>query len=248
MWLTVPKPDPSAPLRLICLPYAGGGAAAYRPWTARLAGVSELAVVQLPGRESRFAEPAVDRLGALVPRLPSIVDERPYVLFGHSMGALIGFEWCRVLRAAGRPLPRVLVVSGRRAPHLTEPEPRMHDLPREEFVERLRWYGGTQTEVLGDPELLELFLPTLRADFALVETYAYRAEPPLDVPIVAYGGTGDPETKPSDVDAWAAQTSSDFRSAFFDGGHFFPFDGDEVLRDLVHVLDKASRPEPKSGP
>ena len=181
------------------------------------------------------------------------------------MGALIGFEWCRALRAAAQPLPEVLVVSGRRAPQceqagsldasrprpgqfVPEPEPRMHDLPREEFVERLRWYGGTQAEVLADPELVELFLPTLRADFAVVETYVYRAEPPLDVPIVAYGGTGDPETKPSDVDAWAAQTSSRFTSAFFDGGHFFAFDGDEVIGDLVRVLQNASRPGPKSGP
>src|SRR5688572_28408903 len=124
-WIMRPRPDPSAPLRLFCLPYAGGGAAAYRPWVRALAGVAEVVPLLLPGRESRFAEPAADRVDALVPGLvdglaPELAadaaDPRPYAVFGHSMGALIAFELCRALRdavgARSSALPSLLVVSG----------------------------------------------------------------------------------------------------------------------------------------
>src|SRR5262245_44114205 len=120
-WFARLEPRPSARLRLYCLPYAGSGAAVYRPWAALLPSTIDLRLVQLPGREARLREPAYTRMDALIEALaPAVASEidRPYVLFGHSMGALVVFELARALRRLDLPSPTCLFVSGRRAPHL----------------------------------------------------------------------------------------------------------------------------------
>jgi len=137
------------------------------------------------------------------------------------MGALISFELARQLRRQYAPDPIALFVSAYRAPQLPAPSPPIHSLPQDEFVEALRRLNGTPEAVLQDAELMQLLLPTLRADFAICETYTYTPEVPLECPILAFGGLQDREVSRDDLAAWCHQTHRAFKLRMVPGDHFF---------------------------
>ena len=137
------------------------------------------------------------------------------------MGALISFELTRLLRERGARGPSHLFVSGRRAPQLPDSSPVTYDLPDAEFVEHLRSLKGTPAEVFDHPELLELMLPLLRADFSVVETYQYRPGQALGGPVTAFGGESDEEVCVEEIKAWGAQTTGRFDARIMPGDHFF---------------------------
>ena len=223
-WIVCQKPRPEARLRLFCLPFAGGGTLTYRSWQEQLPSYVEVCAVQLPGRERRIREPAFTALDALVSALVAGIEaelDRPYVILGHSMGGLVAFELVRRLRELGRQLPAKLFVSGRQAPPIPEPDGPIHALPHDEFIEELRAHNGTPEAVLQSPELLELVLPTIRADFSICETYVYQQQPLLDCPISVFGAEQDPEVPMPDLLAWREETSADFAVHRFPGDHFF---------------------------
>jgi medium-chain acyl-[acyl-carrier-protein] hydrolase len=240
-WIVRPKAREQAETRLFCLPYSGGGAAAFHRWAALLPEAVELNLVQLPGRETRLREEPLTRMetliNALVPMVAGLLD-RPYALFGHSMGALSAFELARGLRRKGAPAPLCLFVSGRRAPQLADPEPPLHTLADGPFVAAVvRRYNAIPRIILDDIELLRLFLPTLRADFELLETYTYRTEPPLACPIVALGGNDDARASAQELAAWQMHTQSWFQMRRFPGDHFYlQSERDALIRLLVDVL------------
>ena len=163
---------------------------------------------------------------AMIPELPPA-----FAFWGHSMGALISFELARELRRRDQPGPLALFLSGRGAPHIPDPDPPISNLPEPEFVE-LRRLNGTPRELLDSPELKEFFLPTIRADFELVETYEYEAEAPLNCPICAYGGLQDTDVPTSDLKEWQKQTSGAFNLRMFPGDHFYI----HTSPDLLHAL------------
>ncbi len=215
---------PGARLRLFCLPYAGGSAAAYREWSAALPAGVEVCPLELPGRAGRMREPPFERSAALAEAVAEALRpelDRPFALFGHSMGALLAFEVARRLRDARASEPGALFVSGRNAPQIPVDDPTTHLLPDAELVERLRALNGTPPEVLEHPELLELILPTLRADFAVVETHVHAPCAPFDVPLVVFGGERDPEVHLAGLEAWRAHARGAFRLRLFPGDHFF---------------------------
>jgi medium-chain acyl-[acyl-carrier-protein] hydrolase len=223
-WLKRFRESPGATMRLFCFPYAGAGASVFRKWPDGLPRNIELWALQLPGRENRFAEPASDLIGPIVEQVADAVSdllERPFALFGHSMGALIAFELVRHLRRSGNTLPAGLLVSGQRAPQIKETSPRRCDLPEKEFLEMLGNMNGTPRDVLGNPELMEMLIPVLRADFAVCQKYVYATEPPLPCPIVAFAGRQDGEVGPDMVQLWQEQTSADFKFRIFPGDHFY---------------------------
>jgi medium-chain acyl-[acyl-carrier-protein] hydrolase len=195
VWWVRSKPNPQAALRLLCFPYAGGTASVFRAWHLALPEV-EVYGIQLPGRANRFLEPAFTRAPDLVevlaPALEGLFD-KPFVFFGHSMGAIISFELARWLRCHGKPLPRRLFVSGRRAPQTPDAVPPRYLLNDVDFITSLSELNGIPDEVMNNPELVRLALPALRADVELSETYEYREEPPLECPITAFGGVDDNE-------------------------------------------------------
>lgn len=220
-----PVPNPAASLRLICFPYAGGGAAAYHPWAKLLPPAVELCVLQLPGRETRRGEPPytvfADAAAGLLAAASPLLD-KPCAFFGHSLGALLAFETARSLRRAGLPQPFHLLLSSRRPPQLPEPFGPIAQIPEAEFIAAVqRRYGGIPQVILQEPDLLALFLPTLRADFAVLESYAYREEPPLSADLTIYGGSEDPIATPAALDLWQVHTTGAFAHEQFAGGHFY---------------------------
>jgi medium-chain acyl-[acyl-carrier-protein] hydrolase len=235
-WLWPARPRSVAACRLVCLPYAGGSAPAYRAWIAGgIAGV-ETTAVQLPGRGSRLLEEPFRRVEPLVQALAEVVrplTSEPYALFGHSMGALLGFELARALRRQGLPAPRRLFVSARRAPHLPPTKRGLHRLPDDQFLDELRRLEGTPEEFFAEPELVQLALPALRADFELCDAYAYAPEPPLACPITAIGGTADPSVSAAALDAWREHTAGEFRRHLLPGGHFYLLAADTALAGLL---------------
>lgn len=223
-WAVTWQPSPGAAVRLFCLPHTGGGAAVYRQWAGLLAPDVEVVAIRLPGRECRLREQPYSRMEDLVAQLVERVGpllDRPHAWFGHSMGALIAFEVCRALRRRGLPEPVRLLVSGRRAPHLTGWEPPVHAAPHREVMERLRLLNGTPPEILDDAAMMSALLPVLRADFAVSERYRYTADRPLDCPITALGGTDDPMAGVPELSAWREHTRGDFTAHVVEGDHFF---------------------------
>ena len=208
----------------------------FRRWPLWLPRDVELCAVQLPGREDRLAErpyaSVPDLIGALTPALDV---RRPFALFGHSLGALLAFETARALRRAGGPEPAVLFVSGSSAPHLEDTEPPLSRLSDTQLVAQLQRLRGTPDPVLQDAELMALLLPVLRADFALYESYAYRDEPPLACPIVAFGGDADVRVPVHEIDLWAAHTTGGVSRQMFAGDHFFVQSAQPLLVNAVGV-------------
>jgi medium-chain acyl-[acyl-carrier-protein] hydrolase len=217
------KASPHALLRIFCFPYAGAGAAIFRDWTRDMPGAIELCPVQLPGRETRAMEPACSRIEPLIEMLSKELTpffDIPYVFFGYSMGALIAFELARSLHQRALAGPLQLFLAARRGPRVTD-RSSTSALTDKEFVEKLRIIGGTPEHILRLPELLELMLPTLRADFSLCESYAYSPGSLLECPLSIFGGKEDADVSRDALGAWAAETSSSCNVRLFDGGHFF---------------------------
>ncbi|MCZ1012581.1 alpha/beta fold hydrolase [Streptomyces lydicus] len=218
------QPAPLAERSLICLPYAGGGPQTYQGWGELLGASYEVLAITPPGRGRRFGEEPCRDLSSLVTSLTDALAEvlqGPYTLFGHSLGATVAFELCREIRRRGLRMPQGLVVSGRQAPDLPWCHRPISGLPDAEFTEALRDLGGTPEAVLAQPELMRLVMPSLRADFAMVESYDHRSEPPLDVPILALSGTEDDRASMERMAGWAAQTTASFAARPVRGGHFF---------------------------
>jgi medium-chain acyl-[acyl-carrier-protein] hydrolase len=225
-WIRCSEPNPAATLRLFCFPYAGGNANLFRTWSSGLPDSTEVCAIQLPGRGDRLSDPLLttisDVIAALVPDLLPYLD-RPYAFFGHSMGALLAFELARYLQ--GRSLTHSplqhLIVSGRRAPTIGDRHPTLHTLPDAEFLDELRKLNGTSPEVLAHEELMQFFLPILRADFSICGTYVYQEAPPLSCPITVLGGEGDRSEPPELLTDWKLQTQQACSMHLLTGDHFF---------------------------
>ncbi|MDE3090694.1 MAG: thioesterase, partial [Chloroflexota bacterium] len=212
-WLRISSPQPDARLRLFCFPYAGGGAMIYRAWHQHLPANIEVCAVQLPGREDRIRERPftnlVELVQALLPHLLPYLD-KPFAFFGHSMGALIGYELAQQLAQQPGQVPRCLFVSGRRAPFLPERARLLHTLPTDEILlaELQRRYNNIPAPIFEDAELRALFAPLLRADAALAETYQCPASTSLPCPIVALGGDSDPLVSLAELQGWQTLTQA----------------------------------------
>ena len=232
-----------ARVKLFCLPFAGGGAGTFRDWPADLPAGVEVCPVHLPGREARFREPAFSDVDALVdPLLEGLLPHLggPFALFGHSMGGLIAFELAGRLHHRG-VRPTWFFASGCRAPHVPLRPDVRYTLPDDEFLASVRKLNGTPPQLLENPEIMNLMLPTLRRDFELVETYRYRPRPPLECPVTVFGGRDDPDVHRDDLEAWRQQAAGRFELHVLPGDHFFiTTSRDEVVRVIGQRLDEAT--------
>jgi medium-chain acyl-[acyl-carrier-protein] hydrolase len=239
-WLfrMVPRSNPR--LRLVCFPQAGKGPSMFNLWSKELPNTIEVCAVHLPGRESRINEPTVNVMSELVERLVCGLREAlqgTFAIYGHSIGALIAFEFVRELRRRGQPPPIHLFVSGLRAPQCVPLSP-TYQLNDQELVASItRRYGKLTQAILADSDVLSLFLRVVRADLMLMDTYHYVEEPPLAVPLAAYGGNRDATVDFSMIEAWRMHGSLSFRAQMFDGDHFFPdTTRAEVIRTIIRDL------------
>jgi medium-chain acyl-[acyl-carrier-protein] hydrolase len=230
-WLAWRTP-PTAPFRLFCFPHAGAAASMFRAWDAHLGPQIDVLTPQLPGRENRIAEPAFDELepllDAVLAGLLAHLD-RPFALFGHSMGALVSYGLTRRLCTDDGPRPDVLFVSAYPAPHVEVDDEVVHLLDDDALVDRMREYAGTPAAVMDDAELWRMLLPTIRADFKLCETYRHTAPALLPVDVVAFAGRADEEASPQSMVRWHELCSGNFTLHCVDGDHFF-------LRQSVEVV------------
>lgn len=222
-WFRCFEERPAASARLICLPHAGGSAAFFWPWARAAAAELELHAVQYPGRADRLGEPMVGDVGELVRRIAGVAApllDRPFALFGHSMGATLAYELTRRLEARGTP-PLHLFASGSLAPH--DPYRRVPIAHKDDdaLVAALGRLGGIQPEMLATAETREFILPYVRNDLRLIESYRHVDRPPVGVPITALIGDADPIVRHGDPGRWAELTRGPFTLRTFAGDHFY---------------------------
>ncbi|MFF5173666.1 thioesterase II family protein [Micromonospora sp. NPDC000089] len=239
-WLRRFHPAPDCVARLVCLPHAGGSASFFHPVSKALAPAVEVLAVQYPGRQERRHEPPVGNIPDLADQILDALrhlDDRPLALFGHSMGAVLGYEVALRMRDAGLPSPAHLFVSGRRAPSRYRDE-RVHQLSDARIVSELRALSGTAPAMLADPELLEMILPAVRSDYHAVESYRHDPERRLDCPITVLTGDSDPRVSIDEAHTWSEHTTGPTDLKVLPGGHFFLIDQSEnvigtLKRELV---------------
>ncbi len=258
-WLIFHQPNPSATTRLFCFPFAGGGAATFRPWTPHLHPRIELVAIEPPGRQTRLDEPPIRAIATFVERLvPALLPflDRPFAVYGHCLGALTLFETVRTLMREHGRAPMHVFVSGARPPDelqrhqdfetkllerlLKLPgysvfEP-VHRQPDEVFAEAILQFNVLATEsLLGDPELRRLLLPVIRAEFEMSSKYRYAPEAPWDVPITCLTGIRDAYVSPENARSWSRFTTQRFQLFMVDSEHFLIVDDDQFV---IRVLNR----------
>jgi medium-chain acyl-[acyl-carrier-protein] hydrolase len=223
-WIINYQSNPEASLRLFCFHSAGAGASIFRPWSTDLPPNIEVCAIQLPGRENRYKEPKFTNIVPLVHALTSALLpnlDRPFVFFGHSVGALLSFEVARQLRRLQHPIPLHLFISSHSAPQLPSLDLPIAQLPDPDFLVALRQYNGTPSILFQNQDLMDIYLPILRADLTLKESYVYLPEPPLNCPISVFGGISDQKISQDSLASWQKQTCKAFNIQMFPGDHFY---------------------------
>ncbi|MBD1556477.1 thioesterase [Vibrio sp. S9_S30] len=241
-WFAIPKPKPNAPLRLICLPYAGGNISSFVPYSSLQELTAEICAVQLPGKGSRLIETPYQSMEALVQDLAEALaplTDKPYVIWGHSFGARIGFELLRYLKMHGMPMPAHFIPAASRAPHQLNTQSPIHGLSDEGFKAKLKAMGGTPDEILEHDELMSLLMPSLKADFKLAETHKVNTIEQFNIPVTLLGGTMDSIIPPDSLSSWQAHFCGDFELTLIEGDHFFiDKQFDSVSKKLTDIIQR----------
>ena len=234
-------------MKLFCLPYAGASAAIYMKWKKPLEPVAECVPLELAGRGVRSKEPFYegmeDAAEDVLEQLMRRAGEAPYAVFGHSMGGMILYEVARLIRTRKLPAPAALIFSGRPAPDTPRTEAPIHELPDGVFAEKILEMGATSKEIFSMPALMNVFVPVLRADFRLVETYRHKESAPLPWRLTAIAGTEERWTD-AELEGWNRHTSGGCRIVRLPGGHFYwQHDAGSLHGILTDVLQQADRTE-----
>ncbi|MDP5336978.1 MAG: thioesterase domain-containing protein [Nodularia sp. (in: cyanobacteria)] len=236
VWIIRPEVNINAKLRLICFPYAGGGASLFRSWTKAFPQNVEVCAVQLPGRENRLKETPFTHIEPLIKSLTAAILpylDIPFAFFGYSMGSLISFELARQLRKQYKLSPIHLFVAASRGVQLPVIHP-IHHLSDYAFIQELnRRYQAIPSIVLQNEELMQSILPTLKADFKILETHIFQPEAAFQCPISAFGGLQDSSVSFEDISAWRDHTNNNFNLEMFLGGHFFINQSHQLLCNKI---------------
>ena len=240
-WFKIYQQSDCAKLRLFCFPYAGGSAQIFSKWSDYLPESVDLFAIQAPGRGRRFSENPIaclqSKMQILHQEILSYTDI-PYMFIGHSNGALLAYELARELQKSGNCKLQHIIISAKRAPHLADIKPPIHDLSQSQFVAKLKEYDFTPDEVLANDELMELFSPMLRADFALSETHDFDDSFPLQSDASLFWGNKDKDVPLKDMLAWQKLIDGQMNLIEFDDGHFFISHSEEMFMREVNRLIK----------
>lgn len=228
-------------INLFCLPYAGASVYSYRNIKNLLAGKIGVIPIELPGRGNRISEPLLKDIHAMADDIFLQMENRlntPYAIYGHSIGAILGYLLVKRIIHEKLPQPLHLFFTGHGGPSVREKIPHIHSLPKKEFIEKLMEYEGSPREVLHDNDAMEFFEPMLRADFKAIETYAYEKGDPFDVPITVMTGTHE-KISDEEIAKWQDETLQKISTRRFPGGHFFIF---QHLPEICRIIQQTLSP------
>ncbi|MFE3329637.1 thioesterase II family protein [Streptomyces sp. NPDC059176] len=230
--------------RLFCFPHAGGAVSSYLPMARELSPNVDVLAVQYPGRQDRRLESAIDDVHRLADAVAEEIAphlDQPYAFFGHSMGAVVAYETARRLGRRSLPAPGRLFLSGRGAP-----TPEANPLDRmdsdEAVVAAIRRLGGTGGEILDDPEIMAMVMPTLRADYRAIGSYTWTEGPRLTLPFTVLVGDNDPVVTTDEAAGWRRFTEAATDVRIFPGGHFYLDSRTVEVARLVHGALTGSGP------
>ncbi|MEU5422155.1 thioesterase II family protein [Streptomyces sp. NPDC001407] len=235
LWVRRFHPRPDAATRLVCLPHAGGSASFYFPVSQAMPDDVDVICLQYPGRQDRRAEPLIDNIPELADRVFAALlpwADRPLAFFGHSMGATLGFEVARRFEREKGIVLAGLFASARRAPSRHRHET-VHQRDDDGLIAELKGLSGTDSQLLGDEEILRMVLPAIRADYHAAETYTYEPGEPLHCPVTALTGDDDPKVTLEEAQAWAEHTEGPFDFHVYPGGHFYLASHQKALNTLM---------------
>ena len=223
-WFVSLKKKAGNAMQLICFHYAGGGAYSYCQLSGDIIDNCDVISMQLPGRDNRFQEDFASNMEEVIEELSSNIEsfcDKPFVFFGHSLGALIAFELARELQKKNITNLKHLIVSGCDAPQIPLKRKKLYDLSDDDLIEEIQKFNGMPKEILAERELLtDVILPIIRGDFTISDLYKYQQGKKLLCPITAIGGEKDSTFDPEDLLKWNEQ-SDVFKFKYFPGDHFF---------------------------
>ncbi|KQX77120.1 MULTISPECIES: thioesterase II family protein [unclassified Streptomyces] len=241
-WVRRFHPEPEAATQVICFPHAGGSATFYFPVAQALSPAVDVLAIQYPGRQDRRVEPCIDDMDTLADLVSEELRpwlDRPFTLFGHSMGATLAFEVALRLERSGHTALG-LFASGRRAPSRHRDE-QVHLASDERLISEIKRLEGTESRVFEDEEIVRMILPAVRSDYRAAESYRYRPGPALSCPVTALTGDRDPHVTLDEAEAWREHTTGPFRLRVFPGGHFFlNSHAQAVMREITGLIDGSS--------
>ncbi|MFC7531623.1 thioesterase II family protein [Actinoplanes sp. GCM10030250] len=245
-WVRCFSPQPGAAIRLACFAHAGGSASFFFPFAEALAPHVEVLGMQYPGRLDRYADPSLDSMLALAEEAGAALahwSDRPLALFGHSMGATVGFEVARRMQHRDGAPVVTLFASGRRSPSLPD---RLSGrvLDDRQLLAELE-LSASAAALLEDEDVRQMMMPAIRADYRAIASYRYDPEPRLSCPVVSLIGDRDPKVSVAEAGTWDAVTDGPFDLRVFPGGHFYL--GDRVEDVAAAVLDALGVRRPVAG-
>ena len=240
-WITVFNKPAQVKNRLFCFPYAGGSAQTFRNWVDLVPETTQLCALQMPGRSSRFTEPLLTHIDQVLDKVKVEIKpflDKPFVFFGHSMGAAVSYELSRILQDQGLKVSH-LFVSGRSSPDRPSEREQIHGLPEPEFRAKMKDLNGTPPEILEHEELMELMVPIVRADFTISETYKQHSGSQLTCPLTAFGGTDDDDIPEENMASWLDFSDGPTEYHMYEGDHFFlnPY-REDIVRRISEVLNR----------
>lgn len=232
-WLVCSKPVARPRARLFCFHHLGGSATAFSGWHAYLPDWLEIHAIQLPGREERSNEICITDFRELEPLLIEAVSSflsRPFFLFGHSMGTLIGYNAALAIADKYGCKPLHLFASG-------------FWPPQSHWIERIdadkAWASASELEIpdglAGDSIFMNMMASIVHSDAELVKSYGSKVCAVPDFPITVFRGTDDPMFTAVDAEGWKTSTTAEVNLHTLPGAHMF------IIRNQSLLLKQVSR-------
>lgn len=224
--------------KVFCFHHAGGTASVYRKWTLEKEAVNFICV-ELPGKGTRRREPFVSNFNDLLPSICecilNVCGDKPFSLFGHSMGAALAFYVANYLQEKYDVVPEKLIAAGRQAPQDEDPSEFKSFMDDNCLIQELEKYKATPREILENKELLQFILPEVRKDYKLNESLIYHGEQ-VRAPIYINSGTEDIGATQEIMKKWQAVTTQKIHEKTFVGDHFFVLNTNQYPQYLASVI------------